>query len=319
MQVEVALHLPTFGAFAVAPGFNGPPPVDTPWAEREKAFLDVDPTETLGQVLDRAMPVLGIVPTSTVPHSEPLSHSLAGVAFYVDNETEGRSKGHRWYPVVGDDGFIHWDMDAIHVSMDRLVAAHRMGLFAGDPRKIYLVPQSTAGAVDVDWVEVLAALKAIANGINQFGGTVAGVAVIAAWVKKGHRVFQKYKERWASRGATIGRIRDVALQKPWKVEEISRLLGCVDSDAREVLQFFGMEEGSDGLWRAGSSDASKVEDLIALAVLHSSGIGLFPDGAQENASEFARTVLESIARGDQTPESLRTIVVRIANPDYDPG
>src|SRR5690348_3842857 len=56
-----------------------------PWAERQKVTLDVNPEETIGEVLGRAGEAFGL----TVAWDEPLAESFAWVALFRPEHEEG--------------------------------------------------------------------------------------------------------------------------------------------------------------------------------------------------------------------------------------
>jgi len=171
MEVEVAVLMQPFGAFRVPETVVAKSAWELTWGERAVASFEVDSTATIGSILDWGAAALGITVIDFEGESILPSEEVAGVAFFVDDEEEGRSKGMRVYPTVDDAGVARWDEDIMSVPLGRALAAAEAGLIVGDPRRLYLVPQSSAGAFDgLDWSHALEYLKVAEDVVARIGG-----------------------------------------------------------------------------------------------------------------------------------------------------
>lgn len=272
---------------------------------------------TVGAILDDGAAALGITVDRYEGRVIRVSDEVGGVSFFVDDATEGRSKGRRFYPTVDGSGAVRWDEDITTVTLDRALAASTLRLFPGDPRKIYLVPQSPAGAFDgLDWSQTLQYLKAGEDVLARIGADVAGAAAVCAALRttwKGARsVLKRLSRRWASRGGSVSDIEAIAGQER-RSDEIAKLLGCTIEDAATLVEFFRNERTAD-------DDAPTLGLLRALRqgveTMSAAGFEFLPEwerSADQALGQIARDVLEG---RELTDEEVRTRMYRVVNPRY---
>jgi hypothetical protein len=229
-----------------------------PYSARDKVTLQVEPDETLGDVLRRAA-----LHWSTMVG--------AHVAFYRP-EDEG-SPPRRMGPVVplidehGRVTFGHYFGDVRYVDLLRSADA---GALDGDPRRPYLILQPGIGnGVLPDWhtiqtiwqtVEYVATALATAGGAGAalLGAKKATIDRLRKRAKDTQAVVAEKSEDWVSRNGEPYDFGEWLDDRPWLPAEIAPLLACTEGEAEAVLWAFGFAPSESGLWRKNATEEARL-------------------------------------------------------------
>lgn len=323
MDVEVAVLLAPFGAFTAPPAVVERSGWEIAWPDRARAVVQTSDDSTIGQILDAAADELGVRARSFESGDPiPASREVAGVSFFIDDENEGRNKGRRSYPTLDSQGGVRWDEEIVDVTIIRAIDAATARVLKGDPRRIYLVPQSSAGGFGIDdWDQVLKVLQIADQALEHLGAVAAGLGVVFVATKKlwtsGQAVVARLGSRWSDRGGSISDVGSVVSLEDRRAPELARLLGCSTDEADSLIAVFGRSQTPDREASPESEELVVANRLIrATTVITEAGLLYRPNGEEEARQVLEQIALE-VARGAQLDdEKVRAMVYRIVNPNY---
>jgi hypothetical protein len=244
-------------------GLKHPDDFERSWDQRRKAQIEVEDTETIGEVLTRGAEALG----GEVPQDYPL---WPFIDFYV----EGRGiRFRRNLVLVDSNGHARWTYEWKDEPYGELIRARDAGALLGDPERIYILRQPGIGnGVLTDfptWIELLRLAFEV-------GGAVALTKAGFDSVRRKLRSFKatadavsRYGSRWRANGANAIYLWNWLRSQTWKSEDLARLLGTKPDEVESILESFGFIEEEDGTWSEGSDEESKLLAGNAEFILHS--------------------------------------------------
>ncbi|MEX1357428.1 MAG: hypothetical protein WD981_02280 [Gaiellaceae bacterium] len=279
-------------------------PLETEWekpfADRPTVELDVEPDESLGSIVQRALEAFDVkVPADTI---SPVH--LVDIGFHDDEADRPRV----WdMSVVDEYGRAVWTAyDLRLVPFSQVLASAEAGVFPGDPRCLYIILREPIGnGLGIDWPTVVHAwevIDQIVRRVGEYGGAVATIAAALALVRsrirRGRDAIIRNMPQWSQRGARPYDVARLLTQRTWSVAELAGLLGCSEEDAEAVLDLFGFARSDrDGLWHQSEDDAAR----ILAAAFEEAAATHFDFTAQER-EEFAQRIEELVRTGEPPPE-----------------
>jgi hypothetical protein len=259
------------------------PPLDAPWADLRKTELQIDPGQTLREVLRRACTDLGVSVDPEflrsraahckkeglpIPDADPAA-MLVFAAFRQpdDDQVISDDDGIRILArqthlkatvllVPDDAGRVVWRRPPFEATMTELMAAEQSGLLEGSARQIYLIPSIPQGDVGLvgAWLEFGEALRLlwkVTEDLSVVGGAMGFFAYVAqVRRRRSHRGLEAIERNARGRGAGPVDVLQFLARSTRRAEDIAQMLGCSDTEAEAIMWTFGYSQGEDGLWSA---------------------------------------------------------------------
>lgn len=270
------------------------------WDERRKVTLDVEDTETLASLIDRAARELGIPPDEYFRSQ----YTMVDLAL---REGDDRPRI-RALVVLNKQGEAMWNAwDLRLISYGEFVRAVEAGALPGDPRQLYLIWHQKGGnGVIPDWPDLLEGLDIaweVVKALGVVGGAYYTVKVMAVdplrkRLERGRDAIARNAPAWALRGAAPYSMDVLLGDRAWSSETLAALLGCSVADAEATLETFGFTcDEATGEWRPGGDDAAKL-----LRVIHDEvGYGLHSDAPDALRTEYRRRIEILLQTGSVPP------------------
>ncbi|MBO2445628.1 hypothetical protein J4573_00850 [Actinomadura barringtoniae] len=304
MRIEFAVMGVPFGAYQAPEHVVSRSSWDLTWSERSRVFVETTLENRFGDALNQAAELFGITARNQVT-GEPVevAPGLAGVAFFVDDETEGRIKGRRECTLLGRDGEFLWNRRIVEASVGQLLDASKHGLVVGDIRRTYLIPQSPGGGAfgSIDWQTALLALLTTKQILTDVGGVAQGLGVIKSAWENGRKSILRLKGKWQERGGDLGDVFSSAIEsEKWNVEVFAQRMGCTEEDAEQLLSLFGYDSGNQG-WVSNPGSPIARSRLLFLATLVAVEMGLARDDNSADLVEVMKEVLEMVCLSESLP------------------
>jgi len=262
LKIEIAL-LDNAPAPLETPGSRQD--VDTPWGERRRVKLKVTDEDSFGLIADRA------VGEFQASNSEEIAAFEAG--FHLGFHRAGDETAKQAYrcpevPVVQPDGRAFWKRDFRVARYGDLLEASRLGLFPGDPRRVYLIRDAPyAGGPAPDWAALLsgvAVLHELLASKARAEGSIAFGDELRVRVDHARSSLKAASPALEERGARPASFRDSLGSGPWTVADLTALLGIPDDQVDGLLTAFGFAAVDGGLWHPRADAESEL-----LSDLHS--------------------------------------------------
>jgi hypothetical protein len=268
------------------------------WSERPQVTLKVDPSELLSSIVERAFIALE-VPDS--PHGISSHHSV-DIALYEPEQKAPRA----WdLTLVDDRGRAVWtSYDLRLIPYGELRRAVEHGAVPGDPSRLYLVFKEAVGnGAAIDWPTLLHAWRAvdpIIVRIGEYGGATTAVAAIYKLIRSrlasGRKAAEPEVLGWAQRGAWPYTVRRFLGEREWEPLHLSRLLGCSETQAEDVLAVFGFAPGDDNRWRHNGDEAGRLLGLILDELSE-----MYVDPADEAWTQVEERLESLLTTGERRP------------------
>jgi hypothetical protein len=253
------------GAFTWEEG--GAKELRVPWDDLPKVSLEVEASETLYQILHRALRDSRIrLPDYVDPDRPP----LAWVLLYTDREAPTPDDFIYEMTLVDDDGRARWAVPYREVTFGQLVRAAEAGTVAGDPRRLYLILLPPQGdGVMATWSVLLEGLR-IAQHVLEMMATAGGAIAFGKFVLdqarqrigNGRQTIQAHYLDWSERGARPDNFAAMLGVGPWHGADLAQLLGCSLDEAQAILWVYGYEQAASGLWRRGESETAQLVGMV---------------------------------------------------------
>ena len=231
------------------------PPVfdDLPQVE-----FDVSEDETLGSVLARAADRFKLT-------AQPDVGMEMSIGFFAFDEPGSQITLHHDLTLVDDEGHAVWGVwEWRETPFGAVVRAAEAGAIEGLPTRLFLVllPPMGGGTLLL-WSQVLTAweiadqvLFEISWGSDAFGALV--IHEVRKRLRRGRPVVSQHYIEWDQRGGIPQLVGGFLTSREWDPAVLAALLGCSREEAGDILGIYGFEEGEDGRWRAGESDAARI-------------------------------------------------------------
>jgi hypothetical protein len=295
------------------------------WGELPKTHLRVSPSETLGAIIDRAAPSLGVW----------LDERNERVGGHVSDFMDGISlfEGDRSWPVViselvvvEDDGRASWGHRWRTVTYDEFARSRNLGLVDGDPTKLYLRASAGGGGGGAtEWetfLQVVDTCKDVFVAVGVVYASVQGLHAAVGLLRRGGEALRGRYEEWSERGGTPSEVSATLSRRPWSTESIAELLGVDAQTATAVLEMFGHVKNEAGRWELASTDVPRLVSGTLQLVLFSQQV--LGDTAPAEVVTRLRPLLQERAEyfavsGAVPPEpDTRDLNVRLFGPLPDP-
>lgn len=246
---------------------HGAKELDEPWDALPKVVLEVEPSETIHDVLTRALHDSGIrLPDYVDPEDPPISWILF--------REEGVAPAYRRFVhelvIADDDGRARWGVHYKSVTYERLLRSAGAGTIQGDPRQAYLIlyPPAGNGAM-ATWSALLEGLR-IAQHVLEAMATAGGAAAFGKLVldtardrlRNGREVLQDRYLEWDERGARPDNFERFLGLGPWHSTDLAERLGCSDAEAEAILWSYGYAPAASGVWRRDGDDAARLVHMV---------------------------------------------------------
>jgi hypothetical protein len=271
------------------------------WEDRPRIELEVQPTDSLGSIRERALEQFGVA-TPNYAHGGRLATEFPFVAFYSESRPTQMSGAGMSITVTDDLGRAVWSVDPDLARFDQLVSASELGALEGDPQRIYLILLPPSGnGIFVDWQSLLDAWR-ITWDVLESIDTVAGAAAAAEFVRRkirnrlqrGRPTVEHRASEWGQRNGNPHDVAGLLGRRSWTAEEASGLLGVTTEDAIAVLAIFGFaQDGEDQRWYRDGDQAAALLGAVLDEVWR------YPP--REDAPMFRTRINEILRTGDTMP------------------
>lgn len=214
-----------------------------PYQSRPRVAFEISDDWTVNHVLVEAARLLGVPPRGGKPFVPRF------VGWSSPKENENTPPAYSWWiPVVGSDGRVRWtsSMDE-DVSYGEVRRAARDGALYGDPLQIHIVLAPEIGnGILPSWNE-LSHFFEIARIVGETLAIPGGIAATAALVKElfaknsgtASSALQEHSRNWHERGADPYLFNRWLNDRPWRADELARLLGASPGEAEAILVVAG--------------------------------------------------------------------------------
>jgi hypothetical protein len=274
---------------------------ERPWDDRQRRELQVELTENLGSIRERAREQFGVPMPDHAPDG-PIGRAFPFVAFYSESRPGQRSMPSMSLTIADDRGRAVWNVDPDLVQFEQLLRSAELGVLDGDPHRIYLILLPPSGnGIFVDWQALLDAWRICWDVLDSID-TLAGAAAAAEYVRRkirdrlarGRAVLEQQAPSWSQRNGSPHDVASLIERRSWTPDEAARLLGINEEDAPAALEIFGFaQDVEDGRWyRSGDQAAALLHDLLQ-------EIWQYPP--TENAPMFRTRVDELLRTGETMP------------------
>lgn len=202
-----------------------------------------------------------------------------------------------------------WRRPPFSATVAEIIDASEMGLVAGDPRQVYLIPQIPQGDFGLlsEWDTFITALKVLWEAAD-VAARVAGAFAFGEFIVKardryrqgGADAIRANSEEWSKRGAAPQDLIRMLAMAPRRSDEVAALLGCDEEEAKAILWALGFFfDESSGKWsRAGDASAQLMADDIDLAFSPLLG----QEGPAELLREIAARRAEQLGKTGEVPD-----------------
>lgn len=235
--------------------------------------LQINESDTLASVLERASEALGLRPPSDqwVPR---FSH--ASIAFFKPEDEAGFASRHipRYLmselTLVDEHGTAMFGVhDLRAVRYTDLLRAAEAGTLDGDPQKPYLIIEPGYGDVPPpDWVTVIDGLKVVRDVLEYLalpGGAWASWKFLNEVRRRVGRSVEAAEghPEWAQRGTRPYQFAALFITRPWTSSELAALLGCSSDEAEAILWAVGYSFDEEaGNWTYAGDEAAELINAI---------------------------------------------------------
>lgn len=305
MEVTVAAYGP--GASEIyGPGVFEGPPFDSEgdgvaWDDRQTVTLEVDQSETLAGVIDRAAAEFGVrtTPPGAVRSgpASPVSSVIAGVAFYKESDDLPGAQVGPWRSVfacVDAEGELSWKWTS-EAEYGDLMRAHERRLLPGDPRRPYLWPIYPQGGEELfgswpDLIDVAGTALRAAEAMAAVYGAAEFIQAVTRRLRRAARIDHTHLEAHNAGPAQLQEL--LKFRRP-TVAEVATLFALSQEQAEDLLDAFGLAVAEDGRTIAPETlDAKFERRLMELAIRTSEGFRPHDEGLEA----FTRARLEALAQ-----------------------
>ena len=238
--------------------------------------VEAHPSETLAQIIDRALPSLGLVlieqARTFFMERDGALPSMASLCEYIAIRQYGDVPPLRLgrMLVTDSDGLIESHAYFSDVTFRQLVDAVDLGIIRGDPKGLYLLPGPPGGGGLEAWETFLGTLNTICTAYSLPGAIQAtNVLVAKAYqrVARGRQIAETEAAKLNQRHVTPDDIRVLLGCNQWTTEQVMRFLGVNEDHAVGFLELFGYQCEADSYWRRGGipeADMALADTQIAL-------------------------------------------------------
>lgn len=257
--VEVALRGHSV-AWVVPPRLLARAGWDAKWNERPRLLMRVASSTPVGELIRGAMSIWSIDSDGRLPGGLPLYKGDDGPA----------ELGTELLPLLDkDNGLVVWNKSVYEASVDQMIDSGAVGLFDGDPMRLYLVPQSAAGAhYGAEWWEgATAALLVAADVLSRLDGVLGGVERLRSGVVRAVEAIHRIRARLEPRGGTLNDVQAIVERRPRTQDVVTQYLGLTDADATALLGLLGYGLDGTGHWTV--ADQQRVDLIKVLFWAHS--------------------------------------------------
>ena len=278
-----------------------------PWGERQQIELEVEDSESLRAVKNRALAEFGL----PVPDwAADLSGAYPFVSFDGDAHEDGRPWLHTTLALVDDQGRAVWGVhDFGLVPYAQLVASAHAGVVRGDPTRLLVAtlhPQGNGLYVDWDslmyaWetaftvLEHVAAIAGAAEGVRRLRGTLKDR------LQRGRGALERNKPRWGQRGADPLDLVYLLRSRDWATADLARVLDCSQDDVEALLVSFGwLDEDGDERWEPADEDAAR----LLRKIIDEAEYANEARHGQRAGERFRERVTHVIETGDALPHEI---------------
>lgn len=280
-----------------------------PWDARRKVTLTVAPTETLAVVIDRAAEEFGLSvarPGIRWHPDQPVSETIAGVAFYKPGDDLPYASPHPWmsiFPAVDEDGELYWKWIS-EAKLGDLLRAYERGLLPGDPQRIYLwpiVPQGGEVAFGT-WpylIDALAVFKDVAAVLAEAAGVVSFFEYLTAWRRRQDTASKVPTEALEDHNAGPVQVKEVVIPGRITLAQLQQFFGLEEEEAVALVALVGFDISEDGGVVLTDDPDAHFQQRLLRTLLDASTSDFPPD--PERLREFARARLQALAEGKEEP------------------
>jgi hypothetical protein len=223
--------------------------------------------------------------------------------------------------IVDVDGRVSFCRTLEDSTVADLIRTSDAGLIGGDVARPYFIPQVPGGATEwfVSW-SVLVGGYAMVRGLLALIADIEGTAAFVERVRRGSTAIIEQAPELERRRARPDALYDLLGRRPWAGADVEVLLGCDEGTAIALLQLFGFELDSQGLWRPGES-----KDAILLRALLDEIITTAEHGAGSSGGSFEDRVRHLLTHGNRAElpsylkeyEALEPDEVHVADDQFD--
>jgi hypothetical protein len=276
------------------------PDFDRSWDDRLKVTLEVEPTDTLGDLLIRAGQQLDRL--GPFGAQEPQAYTPA--YFGIDRDDDTWSKPLSELPLVDADGHVRWNYEWRNEPYSELLRAVQAGAIRGNPSRLYFIRMGGMGDGIVSnfpmFVENLSLLWEVMEKL----ATVYGAYEAARWLldrlplgRKATEVTEQNGARWEKGRGLPHKLRALLWQEGgWELEELGRLLGITAPDAEALLVLFGCSKQDDGRWHPRRDEISKLMAGNAELIIE------MPQADRSAVREVLRQRIERFVKTGRAPD-----------------
>lgn len=281
------------------------------WDDLEKTTISVSENETLGRLIDRAAPDLRVtIDPAELEAGASVSELIEGIALHRAGAWPRTATE---FALVDADGRASWGHHWLTVQYRDLLHASDVGLVDGDPRRVYLRPCPSGGALGgaegwQTFLTLLGTLKDVFVAVGVTYSSVQGLKAAERAVRKGSVAVRTRYREWDQRGGSPSDIAATVARYEWTTPTLARLLDLDESSTEAILELFGLEQRSDGRWTLSHNEVARlVRGSVSVAMWAQEDLG--PTPAEEIAVAVVRMIEE---RAERFAESGSV-------PDPDPG
>jgi hypothetical protein len=222
--------------------------IKRPWHDRPRTILDVDDSESLASILDRAGSRFSLVENGDWSQGWG---SNRFVAFYDDaSDLPLDRRLTRELTLVDPSGRARWGVfDFQTVTYADIRSAVTSGALEGDPDRIYFNVSSVpaGGAVFPQWDILTAAWEAAWHVLNDAAAIWGGWELYRAVRDRlrGRGVVRRDAAEWLQRNGWPTEIEQMLDGRPWRPRDLAGLLGCTTPEAEAILSLYGYGPGPE--------------------------------------------------------------------------
>jgi hypothetical protein len=285
---------------------------DLPYNERRRVRLEVDESETLAAVMERAAEAMGL---RTGPGVRTFDARSNRIAFYKAEDDErfaprgmARVFGNELILVDRDGRAIFGVYNHRAVRFTDLIRASEAGTLEGDPLRPYLMLDLGWGdAPPPDWAALQQGLEVVwqaLQALGVIGGAAAAASKTREWlvdrVGRARGALAAHPE-WMQKGYRPDQFEALIATRDWTPAELAPLLGCSSDEAEAVLWAMGFVFDPEAKrWAKDGDDAATMLSDIRTAVASAEKEGKGWEGT------FRGWLLRYLETGEQPPfESLQ--------------
>jgi hypothetical protein len=277
----------------------------TPYAERLKLILTVEPSETLASVYQRAIDQLQPrVSNDSLSRPDDLLDIIYWVWFYEADDDDG--VGERPYErpedliLVDEDGRARWNLPMSQLQYGDIVRSGQQGLIRGDPLRPYLplIQPQGGGELQVGWEAAQLAWQILEQLLVARGAVGLGREARDRLLGRlrGRHVTARHSDEWAARGGDPQNMKRTIDRKPWRPSDLRIIMNLpTDADAEELLALFGHTPNSSGQYEISEDAEARLLRLAEDDVFETLATGL------DSAPEVIRARLQRILETGERP------------------